>query len=110
MTKKQAVEERVYFSLHFQATIHHWGESGQLFKQGRYSKLEAGADAEGMDRCCLMACSAYFLIESRTTNPGVALPMMSWALPYHPSRKHTTCLPTGQLGEDIFLNEVPKSL
>ena len=44
--------------------------------------LEAGADedAEAMEECVahtaffLTACSAFFLVEPRTTNPGMVLP------------------------------------
>jgi hypothetical protein len=31
---------------------------------------------EATDRCCLLACSLCFLIEPRTTGPGVALAIM----------------------------------
>jgi hypothetical protein len=46
---------------------------GQELKQGR--NLQAGADAEDMEECCILACftwlfSACFLIEPKTTNPG----------------------------------------
>jgi len=37
--------------------------------QGR--NLEAGADAEAMEECCLLAFSAYFLIEPRAMCPGM---------------------------------------
>jgi hypothetical protein len=60
--------------------VHHRRKSGQELKQGR--NLEAGADAgRGHGRMLLtdllpMACSACFLIEPRTTNPGMAPPTM----------------------------------
>ena len=41
----------------------------------------------------LMACSACFLIEPRTTNPGIALPTMAGALPHQSLRKCPTGLP-----------------
>ena len=56
------------FSLHFNITVHHQRKSGQGLTQGR--NLEAGADAEAMERCLLpLACSACFLKEPMTTNP-----------------------------------------
>ena len=66
------------FGLHFHNTIHL--EGGEELKL-----LQAGADAEAMEECCLllfpMACSVCFLIESRITSPGMAPPKMGWALP-----------------------------
>ena len=52
--------------------VHHWRKSGQALKQGR--NLKAGADAEDMEECCILACftwlcSACFLIEPKTTSP-----------------------------------------
>jgi hypothetical protein len=32
--------------------------------------LEAGTDAEVMEKCCFLACSVYSLIELRTNSPG----------------------------------------
>jgi hypothetical protein len=54
-------------------------------KQGR--NLEAGADAEGMGGLLLtgllsMACLVCFLLEPRTTSPGVAPPTVSWTIPH----------------------------
>jgi hypothetical protein len=46
-------------------------------RQGR--NLEAVADAETMLGCCLLACSACFLIESWPIRPGMAPPTMGWA-------------------------------
>ena len=51
VTKKKIGEERVYFHI----AVHHQKKSGQELKQGR--NLEAGADAEAMEGCCLLACS-----------------------------------------------------
>jgi hypothetical protein len=51
--------------------------SGQELMQGR--NQEAGADAEAMEGDAYwlsMAFSVCFLIELRTTSPGVALPTM----------------------------------
>ena len=44
--------------------------------------LEAGADAEAMEGCCLLAFSARCFIEPRTSSPGVVPPTMAWALPH----------------------------
>jgi hypothetical protein len=41
-------------SLHFHIAIHHQRKSGQELTQGR--DLEAGADAEAVEGCCLLAC------------------------------------------------------
>jgi hypothetical protein len=43
--------------------------------------LEAGADAEAMEGCCLLACSSWFLIENKTTSPLWVVPSLGWALP-----------------------------
>jgi hypothetical protein len=42
------------FRFYFHVAAHHQRKSGQELTQGR--KLEAGADAEAMDGCCLLAC------------------------------------------------------
>jgi hypothetical protein len=65
------------FSLHFHTAVHHRRKSGLELTQGR--GLEAGADAEAMEWCWV--CSSCFLIEPRTTCPGMAPPTMVWALP-----------------------------
>jgi hypothetical protein len=67
------------FDLHFQIPVHYWREAGQELKQGR--KLKAGADSEAMEEMFLtgllpLACSACFLIEPRTTSPGIGPPTM----------------------------------
>jgi hypothetical protein len=51
-----------------------------------------------------MACSAFFLIEPRTTSSGIALLTMGWALP-HPSliKKMSTARSYG----GIFSIELP---
>jgi hypothetical protein len=58
MTKKQVGKERVcLLSLYFQIITHHWKKSGQELKQGW--NLEAGADAEAMEGCCLLVCFSW---------------------------------------------------
>jgi hypothetical protein len=59
MYKKQAREKKVclfiyLFGLHFNITYHHQRKSGQEIKRGK--NLEAGADAEVVERCCLLDC------------------------------------------------------
>lgn len=48
--------------------------------QGR--NLKAGVGAEGLEGCCLMACSARLLVEPRTMSPRVSAPTVGWALPH----------------------------
>jgi len=97
------------FSLHFHSTVHHWQESGQELKQER--NLEAGADAEAMEKCSLLVCLACLLIEPRTTSPGVDPPVTSWNLPHQSLIKnmpYTVVYST--LCEGIFSVEAPCSL
>jgi hypothetical protein len=71
------------FGSHFPMTVQHRRKSGQECKQGR--NLEAGADGDYggvLPTDLLMACLAGFLIEPRTTCPGVALPTVGCALPH----------------------------
>ena len=69
MTKKQVGEERVYLAY----------TSILLFitkevRTGTQAGQEAGTDAEAMRACYLLACSAFFPIEPRTTSPEMAPP------------------------------------
>jgi hypothetical protein len=60
MTKKATWGERVGLAYTSRSvTVHHGKKSGQELKQDR--NLEAGADAEAMEGCCLLACSAAFI-------------------------------------------------
>jgi len=70
MTKKQAGKERVYSA--YTSTLLFIAKGNQDWNSGQ----EAGADAETMEGCYLLACSACFLIEPRTTSPGMAPPTM----------------------------------
>ena len=45
------------FSLHFHTAVHQQRKSGLELTQGR--NLEAGADAEAVEGCCLLACSSW---------------------------------------------------
>ena len=69
MTKKQVGEERVYSA----------DTSTLLFitkevRTGTQAGQEAGADAEAMEECSLLACSTRSLIEPR-------LPAQRWSHP-----------------------------
>jgi hypothetical protein len=69
MTKKQAGEERVYSAY----------TSILLFitkevRTGTLAGQKAGADAEAMEGCSLLACSAFSLIEPKTTSPEMVPP------------------------------------
>jgi hypothetical protein len=69
MTKHQVGEERVYLAY----------TSILLFitkevRTGTQAGQEAGADAETMEECSLLACSACSLIEPKTTSPQMVPP------------------------------------
>lgn len=67
--------------------------------QGRNSNrsLETGTEAQTTEECCLLACSACFLLCLRPTCPGVAPSHIN-----HPSRPCPTDLPTGQSDGGVF--------
>jgi len=82
MTKKQVGEERVY-------SFPHCCSSPKEVRAGTHSGQELGSRSwcrghGGMLLTGLLplACSAYFLIEPRTTSPGMAPPTMGWTLPH----------------------------
>ena len=69
MTKKQVGEKRVclaYTSILLFIT--------KEARTGTQAGQEAGADAEAMKGCFLLACLACSLIEPKTTSPGMAPP------------------------------------
>jgi hypothetical protein len=78
LTKKSKLGGKGLFSLHFHIALHHQRKSGLELTQDR--NLEAGADAEAMEGCYLLACFSWLaqlaLIEPRTTSPGMAPPTM----------------------------------
>jgi len=47
------------FDLDFHISVHHQRKLGQELKWGK--NLEAGADAEAMEECCLLACFSWFI-------------------------------------------------
>jgi hypothetical protein len=51
--QKASWEGKGLLGSHFHIVVHHGRKSGQELKQGR--NLEAGADAEAMEGCCLLA-------------------------------------------------------
>ena len=56
-------------------------------KDGR--NLAAGADAEAMEVCCALVCSACFLTASRATSSEVAPPVVNWPFPNQSSIRKT---------------------
>jgi len=76
MTKKQAGEEGF-----IELTLPHCCSSPKEARTGTQAGQEAGAEAEAMEGCFLLACSACSLIEPRTASPGTAPHTMGWALP-----------------------------
>jgi hypothetical protein len=75
MTKKQVGEEKVYSAY----------TSILLFitkevRTGTQAGQEAGADAEAMEGCSLLACSACSLIEPKTTSPEMVPPTRGLSL------------------------------
>ena len=75
---------RGLFGLHLHAKVHHGRKLQKKLKQGR--DQGAGAAAEDMEGCCLLACSACFLVEPRTTSPGVVPATVGCPPPPGPTR------------------------
>ena len=71
MSKKQVGEERVYSAYTFMLLF-----ISKEVRTGTQAGQEAGAGAEAMEECYLLACSACSLIEPKTTIPGMAPPTM----------------------------------
>ena len=53
---------------------------GSQYRKSLSRNLETGADAEAMEECYLLACSACFLTESRTASLGVVPSTIGWVL------------------------------
>ena len=73
------------FGLNFSVEVHQWRKSGQKHKQSRIR--DAGADAEAIERCCLLPCFPWlyqltFLREPRTSSPLMTPLIMDWAFPH----------------------------
>ena len=69
VTKKQL--ERKGF---IQLTFPHCSSSVKEVRTGTQAGQKAGADAEAMEGCSLLACSACSLIEPKTTSPEMVPP------------------------------------
>jgi len=81
MTKKQVGEKRVYSA--YTSTC---CSSPKEVRTGSQAGQEAGADAEAMEGCFVLACSPWlaqlaFLLEPKTASPGMASPTRGWILP-----------------------------
>ena len=83
--KKQVREDRDYWLL----LPGHSSSLEEVRKGTQKGKnLEAGADAEAMEGCCLLACfpwfacSACFPTEPGTSSPCMVPPLMVWVLPH----------------------------
>ena len=95
-------------------TLSNHSPSLEEIRMGTQARLEPGIRRwyRGYGRVLLigllpLACSACFLIESRSTSPEMALLSMGWDLPYQLLTKK--CLTAGS-HEGISLTEVPSSL
>ena len=79
--QKQVGEERIYLTCVSTSQFILKGHQDRNSKQGR--NLEAGADAEAMEECCLLACllacSLCCPAEHRITSPEIVPPTMGWA-------------------------------
>ena len=80
MTKKQAVEERVYLTYSF--ILLFIMERSQGSNSNRRQELMQRPWKVLLTGLLSMACSACLLKKPRATSPGMALPTMGWALPY----------------------------
>jgi hypothetical protein len=69
MTKKQVGEERVYLAY---ISILLFITKG--CRTGTQADEKSGADEEAMEGCSLLACSAFYLIEPKTTSPEIVPP------------------------------------
>ena len=68
------------FNLHIHIAVHHQKKSGRELTQGR--DLEAGADAEAMEGCCLLTCFPWLAQLVFLRNPGP--PAQGWHHPQWP--------------------------
>lgn len=73
------MEERIYST--FISTVLLIIERSQD-KNATDQNLEAGADVEAQECCCLLVCSTCFLIEPRITSPEISPSTMTWVFPY----------------------------
>lgn len=80
--QKQPGKARVYFSLLFQVAVHHWGKSGQEFRQ-----QAGGRSWHRHHRGVLTALFMVGPISPVTTSLGVAPSIVIWDLPHQTSVK-----------------------
>jgi hypothetical protein len=80
-TKKQVGEERVYSA--YTSTLVFIIKGSQDWNSSRSGSRRWCRGYGGMLLTGLLplACSACFLVEPKTTSPGIAPPIMAWALP-----------------------------
>ena len=79
----------------------------QELKQGR--NLEAGADTEYTEGCCLLVCSRWLAQPALLYNPEPPAQGAGLSHVNHKSRKRHTDIPAGQSDEDDFSLEVALS-
>ena len=75
-------------------TLPHGSLSLKEVRMGNQTGLEPRGRnhiVKAMEGCCLLACSACFLLEPRTTSPVVAPLTMCWALPHQSLIKKMPC-------------------
>jgi hypothetical protein len=99
--RRNLEENRVYWM--YDSTV--------LFIEARQGRnLEAGVDAEAIEKGCLLACSSWLAQSLFLYNSGPPLTRV-WALSYRSLIKKipTGLLPAVQPSGDIFSVEVPSS-
>ena len=84
MTKRQDVEERVYLAYASISVFIIKGSQDRKLKTGQEPGGRSNRDHEGvlLTGLLLLACSACFLIEARTTSPGEAPPTTAAPSPF----------------------------
>ena len=79
--KKATWGRKGLLDLHFHIAVHDWRKSGYELKQGSGGRSwHRGHGRVLLTDLFHMPCSTYFLIESRTTRPGMELPTNDWSL------------------------------
>jgi hypothetical protein len=110
MIKSKLGRKEFIFSLHFCIAVHHQSQDRNSNRAGSWwQDLMLRPRRVLLTVLLLLACSAYFLIELRTTRWGMAPPTMSWALLYYWSLVFSKCLSAGCHG-GISSTEAPSSL
>jgi hypothetical protein len=82
MTKKHIREESICSAYTSSSTVHRWSQNRNTSREGtRRQELMTQEATDAAYWLALMACSACFLIEPRTTSLGMAPPTVGCALP-----------------------------